>query len=305
MTLAVLCPGQGAQHPAMLDFALTHAEGRRTLDDAHAALGADLRAALRSDRMFDNAVAQPLVCVAQLAQWRALRDALPVPRAFAGYSVGELACYGAADAVDAATLATLARDRALAMDTAAAARPGGLIALRGLPRRDVAALCEGLDAYVAIAVADDAYVVGGTTEAVAAVESRAAARSARITCLRVGVASHTPLLAAAVAPFRAALEASALAAPRIPVIAGVDADTVTTRARALDTLPQQIAQTVEWGKCLDTLHELGCRVMLELGPGRALARMARERFDDIEARAVEEFSSPEAAAQWVGRRTER
>jgi len=31
--------------------------------------------------------------------------------------------------------------------------------------------------------------------------------------------------------------------------------------------------------------------------------MARERFDDVEARAVEEFSSPEAAAQWVGRRT--
>jgi len=303
MTLAVLCPGQGAQHPAMLDFALAHAEGRRTLDEARVALGADLRDALRSDRMFDNALAQPLVCVAQLAQWRALRDAVPVPRAFAGYSVGELACYGTADAVDAATLATLARDRALAMDAAAAARPGGLIALRGLPRRDVAALCEGVDAYVAIAIADDAYVVGGTTEAVAAVESRAAARSARVTCLRVGVASHTPLLAAAVAPFRAALDASGLASPRIPVIAGVDADTVTTRARALDTLPRQVAQTVEWGKCLDTLHELGCRVMLELGPGRALARMARERFDDVEARAVEEFSSPEAAAQWVGRRT--
>jgi len=252
--------------------------------------------------MFDNAVAQPLVCVAQLAQWRALRDAVPVPRAFAGYSVGELACYGTAGAVDAATLATLARDRALAMDAAAAARPGGLIALRGLARRDVAALCEGLDAYVAIAIADDAYVVGGTTQALAAIEPRAAARNARVTCLRVGVASHTPLLAAAVAPFRAALDASGLASPRIPVIAGIDADAVTTRARALDTLPPQVAQTVEWGRCLDTLHELGCRVMLELGPGSALARMARERFDDVEARAVEEFSSPEAAAQWVARR---
>jgi [acyl-carrier-protein] S-malonyltransferase len=42
--------------------------------------------------------------------------------------------------------------------------------------------------------------------------------------------------------------------------------------------------------------------MLELGPGRALSRMARERFDDVEARAVEEFSSAAAVAQWVERR---
>jgi len=301
MTLAVLCPGQGAQHPGMLDFALAHAEGRRTIDEAGAALGADLCDALHSDRMFDNVVAQPLVCVAQLAQWRALRDALPAPRAFAGYSVGELACYGTADAVDAATLATLARDRALAMDAAADGRPGGLIALRGLSRRDVAALCEGLAAHIAIVIADDAHVVGGTADALVAVEQRAEARNARVTCLRVGVASHTPLLAAAVAPFHAALDASRLGSPRIPVIAGIDAAAVTTRPRAIATLAQQVAQTIEWGDCLDTLHELGCRVMLELGPGRALSRMARERFDDVEARAVEEFSSPGAAAQWVAR----
>jgi len=302
MTLAVLCPGQGAQHPAMLGVALAHAEGRRAIDEASVALGADLRDALDPGRMFDNAVAQPLVCIAQLAQWRALRDALPAPRAFAGYSVGELACYGATDAVDAATLATLARDRALAMDAAAATQPGGLIALRGLSRRHVVALCEDLAAHVAIAVAEDAYVVGGTTEALVTIGQRAEARSARVTCLRVGVASHTPLLAAAVAPFRAALEASRLASPRIPVIAGIDAVTVTTRARAIATLAAQVAQTIEWGQCLDTLHELGCRVMLELGPGRALSRMARERFDDVEARAVEEFSGPGAVAQWVARR---
>jgi len=302
MTLAVLCPGQGAQHPAMLDLALAHAEGRHTLDEAGAALGVDPRGWLDPDRMFGNAVAQPLVCIAQLAQWRVLRDALPPPHAFAGYSVGELACYGAAGAVDAGTLAALARDRALAMDAAAVMHPGGVIALRGLARRDVVSLCDGLAAHVAIAMADDAFVVGGTSDALAAVEQRASARNARVTCLRVGVASHTPLLAAAVEPFRAALAASRLGPPHIPVIAGIDGSVVTTSARAIATLAAQLAQTIEWGQCLDTLYELGCRVMLELPPGRALSRMARERFDDVEARAVEEFSSASAVAQWVARR---
>jgi [acyl-carrier-protein] S-malonyltransferase len=188
------------------------------------------------------------------------------------------------------------------MDAAAATQPGGLVALRGLSRRKVAALCEDLAAHIAIAVAEDAYVVGGTTEALVAVGQRAEARSARVTCLKVGVASHTPLLAAAVAPFRAALQESHLASPRIPVIAGIDAVAVITRAQAIATLAASVAQTIEWGQCLDTLYELGCRVMLELGPGRALSRMVRERFDDVEARAVEEFSGPGAVAQWVARR---
>ncbi len=302
MTLAVLCPGQGAQHPAMLDLALAHPEGRRAIEEAGEALGIDLRAALDPVRLFENAVAQPLVCVAQVAQWRVLRETLPPPRAFAGYSVGELACYGAAGAVDTATLATLAQARALAMDAAAAAQPGGVIALRGLSRRIVVSLCDGLAGYIAIAVADDAFVVGGTAAALAAVEQRASARNARVTHLRVGVASHTPLLAGAVEPFRAALETAGLGPPQVPVVAGVDAGVVTTSARAVATLTAQLAQTVEWGQSLDTLHELGCRVMLELGPGRALSRIARERFDDVEARAVEEFSSVEAAAAWVARR---
>ncbi|HET9046546.1 MAG TPA: hypothetical protein VFO33_06285, partial [Casimicrobiaceae bacterium] len=121
--------------------------------------------------------------------------------------------------------------------------------------------------------------------------------------LRVGVAAHTPLLADAVLPFRDALRASALRPPVIPVVAGIDAALVTTRERAIESLAAHVARPIEWAQCLDTLHERGCRVFLELTPGQALSRMARERFEDVEARAVEEFSGPGAVAQWVARRT--
>jgi len=302
MTLAVLCPGQGAQHPAMLDLALAHADGRRVLEATAAALSEDPRAWLADDAtMFANANAQPLICAGQLAQWAVLRRALPTPRAFAGYSVGELACYGLADAVEAGTLAQLARQRAVAMNAVATRRPGGLVALRGLARAAVAALCAGLEAEVAIAIADDAFVVGGTEAALAAILTRAAGRGAQATCLRVGVASHTPLLASAVAPFRATLQRSPLRAPSVPIVAGVDAEPVTTRERAIATLAAQVAQTVEWAQCLDALYERGCRVYLELGPGHALSRMVSARFDDADARAVDDFSSVDAVAAWAAK----
>ena len=303
MTLAVLCPGQGAQHPALFDQVGAHAESAHVIDAAAQALGEDPRAWLhQGDTIFRNAVAQPLICILQLAQWALLRSHLPAPAVLAGYSVGELACYGVSGALGAGELVRLTRARASAMDAAAAANPGRLIGVRGLSRTALRRLCEATQAFIAIVTADDAFVVGCSAAALDHVRERCESAGAKITDLRVDIASHTPLLAAATDDFRITLEASTLRASTIPVIAGVDAGLVTTRDRAIATLSAQISHTVEWAQCLDALHERGCRVFVELGPGRALSRMLRERFNDVDARAVEEFRDFAGLARWVQRK---
>jgi len=106
MTFAVLCPGQGGQHAGMLDLASANPAGLDVIARANLALGEDARSWLaQGEAMFRNAIAQPLICVAQLALWSVLRRDLDAPVACAGYSVGELACYGLADALDAGSLA--------------------------------------------------------------------------------------------------------------------------------------------------------------------------------------------------------
>jgi len=300
VTLAVLCPGQGAQHPALFDQVGANAESARVIDVAAQALGEDPRAWLRhGDAIFSNAIAQPLICVLQLAQWASLRSHLPPPAALAGYSVGELACYGVSGALGTGELVRLARARANAMDSASAANPGRLIGIRGLSRTALRRLCEATHAFVAIMTADDAFVVGGSDAALDQLRACCESAGAKITDLRVGIASHTPLLAAATDDFKIALEASTLGASMTPVIAGVDAGLVTTRDRAVATLSAQISHTVEWVQCLDALHERGCRVFVELGPGRALSRMLRERFNDVEARSVDEFRDLNGVVRWA------
>jgi [acyl-carrier-protein] S-malonyltransferase len=254
------------------------------------------------DAIYRNAIAQPLIAIAQLAQWAALRGTLPTPIALAGYSVGELSCYGIAGALDAGELARLARARAEAMDAAAVKDHGGLIGVNGLARARLANVCEATHAYIAIAIADDVYVVGGGETALQHLREHCQHAGAKVTELRVGIASHTPLLAAAAEAFRDALEHSTLSVPSIPVIAGIDASLITSRAAAIETLSAQISHTVEWAHCLDALYERGCRVYLELGPGRALSNMIRARFNDVEARAVDEFRRLENASAWVQER---
>ena len=303
MTLAVLCPGQGAQHPALFDQLDAHAESARVIDDAARALGEDPRAWVKQgDAIFRNAIAQPLICILQLARWALLRSQLPAPAALAGYSVGELASYGVSGALGTGEVALLARARATAMDAAAAANSGRLIGIRGLSRLVLNRLCEASDAFIAIVTADDAFVVGGGDAALEQMRERSEKAGAKLRDLRVGIASHTPLLAAAADQFQVALERSTLKAPPVPVIAGIDAGLVTTRNRAIATLSAQISHTVEWAQCLDALHERGCRVFIELGPGHALSRMLRERFDDVEARSVDEFRDFAGVARWVQRK---
>ncbi len=295
MTLAVLCPGQGGQRAGLFDGL--------ALADRVADVVAPFEG--RGDpRMFDNAIAQPALCAFQMATWSRLGPRLAAvavePALFAGYSVGELAAHGCAGAFGFDDTIALARSRADAMD--AASRDGdGLVAVRGLGRLDVEASCARHGASIAIVNDDDQYVVGGSAATLDAVVVDATARGARTRRLPVAVAAHTPLLESAATAFRRRLEALPWSAPSAPIVAGIDGAVVRDRGRAIDALSRQVATTVRWSQCMDSVVERGATVCLELGPGNALARLMRERHPDLAVRSVSDFRSLDAVVEWVAR----
>jgi len=304
MSLAILCSGQGAQHPAMLDMIADHPVGNEVIKAGEAVLGLNLRDVLtQRDEIFRNAIAQPLICLTQLAIWTVLRQDAPKPAAFCGYSVGELGAYACAGALDAAGLARIAAARAELMDQASAATHGGLLALQGMRRDEVVHLCAGQRAWIAIAIGVEEFVIGGEDAALAKLSMDFLEHGAKLTRLKVGVASHTPLLSEAVQPFRVLLESSSMTAPAVPVVAGIDAAWVVRRETAIEKLSLQLHRTIEWSSCLDMLYERGCRAFLELGPGRALARMMQARYKDVDARSVDDFRSPDGVSSWLAKHT--
>jgi [acyl-carrier-protein] S-malonyltransferase len=304
MSLAILCSGQGAQHPAMLDLIADHPAANEVIKAGEAALGFNLREVLaQRDDIFRNAIAQPLICLTQLALWTALRQDAPKPAAFCGYSVGELAAYACAGALEVTELARIAVARATLMDQVAAATHGGLLALQGLRRDEVARMCEGQRAWIAIAIGEEEFVIGGEDAALTKLSKDYSERGAKLTRLKVGLASHTPLLSDAVQPFCTLLEASSLTAPVTPVVAGIDATWVVRRETAVEKLALQLDRTIAWSDCLDMLYERGCRVFLELGPGRTLARMTQARFADVHARSVDDFRLLDGVSSWLSKHT--
>lgn len=297
--LGILCSGQGMQEPAALAaLCAADAAAADVVQRISARLGRDLTD--DAPDLFANAWAQPWIFAYQAAAWAALGPRLPRPRAVAGYSLGEMAAYVCAGALDPVEGAALTRRRAELMDRASPTT-GGLIAARGLAESRIAGLCAEHGLHIAIVNGPDRLVVGGAVAALPGFADAVARLGGQTTPLCVRVASHTPLMGAAVGPFADELAASGLAAPVVPVLAGVDAAPVYGRERAIATLSRQLAEPVRWADCLETLAEMGCTVFLELGPGSALARMAAERFPDLPARALADFRSPAAAAAWAVR----
>ena len=300
MTIALLFPGQGTQHAAMLSWLDEDEAAQPVLARMARELGDDWRARLSDlDWALSNAVAQPLVTGVSVAAWRALAPRLPRVVAVAGYSVGELAACVAAGMLEADDAIAVAVRRAAAMDGCATDAPTGLLALSEVSPEDVDAACARWNLEVAIRTGERRSIVGGATRALADAASHFNALGATATMLGVRVASHTHAMRAAVPAVARALALARWRAPRVAWVAGITGAVVRDTDEAQRALAEQVATTVRWDACMDTVAERRPDAVLELGPGTALARLWRERHPAIPVRSCDEFARAEQTVEWA------
>lgn len=300
MSVALLFPGQGTQHAAMLPWLEACDAARPVLKRMADVLGADWRSRVGDAAWSQsNAVAQVLLTGASLAAWRALAPGLPRVVAVAGYSVGELASCVAAGLLDADDALTLAARRAAAMDACVPDGSAGLLALTDASADDVAAACARWGLDVAIRTGERRCIVGGPRAALAQAAVELSARGVTATPLCVRVPSHTPALRAAVPVLARAFADARWHAPRVAWVAGITGAVVRDPAQARQLLAEQVATTIRWDACMDTVAERRPAVVLEIGPGTTLTRLWRERFPAIPARSCDEFASADEVLRWV------
>ncbi|BCK88468.1 malonyl CoA-acyl carrier protein transacylase [Sideroxyarcus emersonii] len=307
MRLAILCSGQAGQHRNMLDDLLVAPKCASMRQAASAVLGQDVAQwwnALGDKEIFLNQHAQFAIACYQLSIWARIAPLLPEPDLVAGYSLGELLAYHVAGALTAAETLRLVRARARLMDEAAAGAGSGCMVLwRGrvspatLAARDRAISDYGLD--IAIERRNGETVMAGPAQAIERFVADFQALNPGMVCLPVSIPAHSRYLAQAANSFRDILEASGIVAPKIPVLAGVDAMPVRSRAAAIDALSRQIATTIRWDGCMEALAESGIDKAIELGPGNDLAKLLAAEHPRVAAHAIGDFSDHHALVEWL------
>jgi malonyl CoA-acyl carrier protein transacylase len=97
--------------------------------------------------------------------------------------------------------------------------------------------------------------------------------------LDVTGAFHSPMMAAAVPEFAAALADVRFVTPGTTVVSAVTAAPFTDpRAELADAL----TMPVRWREVLLALHGLGAERFVDVGPGRVLTGLAKRTLSDVE-----------------------
>ncbi|HEY7326555.1 MAG TPA: SDR family NAD(P)-dependent oxidoreductase [Gemmataceae bacterium] len=301
--LAILFPGQGAQYPGMLRelacrFPALHetlaqacqsdAQPRDLIDCIYPLVSftaEDRRA--NEEALRATEIAQPALGAVALGAWRILERFGVRAAAAGGHSYGELTALCAAGRLKPDDFFRLSRLRGRLMADAAGAE-GGMLAVQAAPEtiRNVLRSAN-LDLVLANKNAPQQTVLSGPTTTVERAAAAFAAQNIRAQHLTVSAAFHSPLVASAAEPFRAALEKIDFHSGTMPVYANSTGEAYPKdAASARDLLAGQLARPVEFVHEIERLHKAGIRTFLEVGPGHRLTGLVSSILHSHEHEAL-------------------
>ncbi|MCC7326579.1 MAG: acyltransferase domain-containing protein [Burkholderiales bacterium] len=304
MSIMLMCPGQGSQHPQMFVHLANEPEALPILEIASRFLDTDVRHLHLSEKVVDlnsNRVAQLLITAHCLAVRAVLGEKFG--EIFVGYSVGEIAAIACAGCVDDETAFALVEERVRCMDNACrnGGVPQGMLAVVGMLVDEVAAAASEIGVAVAIINGRDHVVVGGPAERVEQLAETLLEQGVRTVRLPVRVASHTPFIKDAGTEFEAVVRAIQWRSPHGIVLSGIDGRQIRSLEDAAIALSQQLWRTLNFARCVEIAAEHGATCALEIGPGNRLARLTSEILPKLQVRAYEDFRSAEGLRQWLNR----
>ncbi|HEY3755994.1 MAG TPA: ACP S-malonyltransferase [Opitutaceae bacterium] len=282
MSLALLFAGQGAQKVGMgRSLHESSAAARQLYEQANSLLGWDLGKISfegPAAELTQTKVCQPALFVQGLALVEALKERgkLPVVQFGLGLSLGELTACAAAGVFDFATGLRIVAERGRLMQEACERTSGGMAAVMGEERAKVTELCAEFGIEAANFNAPGQIIISGEKSKVDAAVAAARERGIRkVIALNVAGAYHSRLMEPARAAFAAYLEPIVFAEPKFTIFSNTTGQAVPNAVAIKAALVRQVVSPVLWEDCMRAAAAAGATEFWELGPGGALAGMAR------------------------------
>ena len=290
----MIFPGQASQSVGMArDLAAGKGSAAEFLNEVNAVLGEDLTGIMfegPAEVLTETRNAQPAILAHSVAVSLALRELGVVPSLVAGHSLGEFSAAVSAGALTPADGLRLVRKRGELMFAAGQEIPGTMAAVLGLDGAKVREICSGISALGGVVVlanhnSDTQVAISGDVAAVAAAgQALSEAGARRVIPLNVSGAFHSPLLEGAAVQFKEFLAGIEIGAAEVPLVANVDARSVSGAEDLAQGFSKQLTSPVLWHDIMGVMTGGAGSpppVVLEVGPGKVLTNLAKRAYPEV------------------------
>jgi len=291
---AVTFPGQGSQKQGMgRALCGSFSEASSVFDRVSEGTGKDLREIcfhLPEDELRQTQNAQLALFTTGVAAYECLKSGIAGmnPTCYAGHSVGEYAALVAAGYLTVESGAKLVQLRGDLMASSGGTRPGTMVAVLGMSADDLDQVCkdsssEGDEVVIANDNCPGQLVISGDLNAVQRAAALASERGAKRTLpLSVSGAFHSPLMETSAIALREGLDAATFTRPHGgPVVANVDAASITDPASWPDALSRQLCGRVRWAESICAMRDQGVKLFVECGSGEVLTGLLKRIDRDL------------------------
>ena len=265
------------------DLYESNAVAREMMEKANEILGfrlTDIMFEGDAEALKQTKVTQPAVFLHSVVMAKCMGEEF-CPDMVGGHSLGEFSALVAAGVLDFEDGLKLVYARALAMQKACEAAPGGMAAVMRLEDEKIEQICADATALAGKGVVVAAnyncpgqLVISGNKEAVeAACEKLLEAGARRALMLPVGGAFHSPLMQPAKDELEAAIAVTQFHVPTCPVYQNVDGKAHINPEEIKQNLIDQLTASVRWTQEVEAMVEAGATEFVECGPGQALTGM--------------------------------
>ena len=300
--IAFIFPGQGAQVCGMgQDFYEQTETGKKIFDKASELLGFSMPELCfeKNDRLDITEYTQAAMVTAGIAMMRVLEEQGIKPDMAAGLSLGEYCALAAAGVMSDEDAIRTVRQRGILMQEAVPVGEGAMAAILALDAAAIEAVTGSMEGvWIANYNCPGQIVISGKKAAVEeACEKLKAAGAKRALLLNVSGPFHSGMLTVAGEKLAQVLADVEIHTPRIPYVANVNAQFVTTAEPVKDLLTRQVSSSVRWQQSVEAMINDGVDTFIEIGPGRTLAGFMKKISKEVKTMNVEKLEDIEKVAE--------
>ena len=300
--IAFIFPGQGAQVCGMgQDFYEQTETGKKIFDKASGLLGFSMPELWfeKNDRLDITEYTQAAMVTAGIAMMRVLEEKGIKPDVAAGLSLGEYCALAAAGVMSDEDAICTVRQRGILMQEAVPVGEGAMAAILALDAAAIEAVTGAMEGvWIANYNCPGQIVISGKKAAVEeACEKLKAAGAKRALLLNVSGPFHSGMLTVAGEKLAQVLADVEIYTPRIPYVANVNAQFVTTAEPVKDLLTRQVSSSVRWQQSVEAMINDGVDTFIEIGPGRTLAGFMKKISKEVKTMNVEKLEDIEKVVE--------